>query len=264
MELHSVSWKTGIPSTGEPRSGTVESVNRALALLELLANSGVSLPLGRIAKELRLPPSTAHRLLRTLQTHGYIHQATASDRYQATLKLFHLGSIVRGRYHYLEAVLPWMRRIANQVRESVTLMVREGWQGILIERVESSEGVQVFAKFPRVPLYCTAAGKSLLSLMPKETLEQYLGEVPLVSHTPNTITDPAVLRRRIVQIGLEGYAVDDAELQQGIRCVAVPLALPDGSQAALAVTGLDSHLPKGQIPRIANLLKTAKDQLANF
>lgn len=244
-----------------PATEPVTAVTRALALLESLAHSGSPLPLGRIARLLRLAPSTTHRLLRTLVSQGYVSQEASTGRYQATLKLHHLGHMVSGKFHYVETILPWMRRVAERLGESVTLVGLDGEEGILLERVESSEGIQVFAKYPRVPLYCTAVGKSILSTLPPNLLDTYLQRVRLEARTANTITDPEAFRREIAKVRQAGFALDREELFEGIRCVAVPLAWVEHCPTALGVSALSSRLSPTVTADVARLLASVNAQI---
>ena len=173
----------------------INSVSRAFALLELLALSDTPMPLVQISKEMGLAPSTTHRFLRSLMALDFVRQDRHTEHYQATLKLFNLGSMVISRFNLSERLLPAMRRIAEQIGESVSLTLLESLEGVLLERVEGKQGVQVFTKYRRVPLYCTAAGKAILAGLDKKSFETYLGRTQLSKRTEFTLTDVLSMRQ---------------------------------------------------------------------
>lgn len=246
-------FSTRAPSVA--RASCVASVVRALGLLEQLALASSPLSLGEISRELQLPPSTTHRLLATLSGAGFVSQELHTDRYMATLKLFNLGSMVLSQFNLSEMLLPTMRRIADQVGESVSLVVLEGNEGVLLERVAGSRGLQVFSKYRRVPLYCTAAGKALLAGFDDKSLENYLSRTPLKRLTQSTICTSSALRTEMERIHAVGYAVDREEVEKGARCVAVPLVFARGTPAAVSVSALAPRMTENRIKEIATYLK---------
>ncbi|MGA2236717.1 MAG: IclR family transcriptional regulator [Terriglobales bacterium] len=235
----------------------IASVTRAFNLLELVAFSDRPMSLSEISAELGLAPSTTHRFLRALISLGFVTQVRRSGAYQATLKLFNLGSMVVARFNLSERLLPAMRRIAEQIEEAVSLVFRESLEGILLERVEGGHGVHVFTKYRRVPLYCTAAGKAILSGFDDKSLAIYLSRTPLKRRTPFTLTNATDLKREIEKIRQQGYAVDNQELEVGAKCVAVPLMLTSELMGALSVSALAPRMNENKIREIIFLLKKA-------
>ncbi|HXN65067.1 MAG TPA: IclR family transcriptional regulator [Candidatus Acidoferrales bacterium] len=235
----------------------ITSVKRAFAIVELLAFSDHPKALSHIAAEIGMAPSTVHRFLRTLITLGFVSQDQRTEGYQATLKLFNLGAIIVSRFNLVERALPAMRKIAEQLGESVSLTFREGLEGILLERVEGREGVQVFTKYRRVPLYCTAAGKAILAGFDSKSLGNYLGCVSLKARTEFTFTNVSDLQAELSKVRRLGFAVDNQELEIGAKCVAVPIALSDTMFAAISVSALAPRMTNSRILQIAHILKAA-------
>ena len=233
----------------------IASVTRAFSLLELVAFSDRPMALSEISAELGLAPSTTHRFLRALISLGFVTQVSRSGAYQATLKLFNLGSMVVSRFNLSEQLLPAMRRIAGQIEEAVSLVFRESFEGILLERVEGGRGVHVFTKYRRVPLYCTAAGKAILSGFDDKNLAIYFKRTPLKTRTPFTLTHVSDLKREIEKIWQQGYSVDNQELEVGAKCVAVPLVLTSELMGALSVSALAPRMNEKRIRQIVVLLK---------
>lgn len=235
--------------------GSVNSVIRAFRILESVVFANGPVSLAEISQRVQLPASTTHRLLRTLMRAGYIAQEEHTERYVATLKLFNLGSMVLSRFSLAERLLPMMRRLAEEIGESVSLVVLEGMEGVLLERVAGSRGMQVFSKYRRVPLYCTAAGKAILSGFDEQRLEHYLARTPLERHTENTICTAARLKDELAKIRASGFAVDNEEIEKGARCVAVPVTFVDGTPAAISVSALAPRMDEKTIQEIARRLK---------
>lgn len=234
--------------TQEPQ---VASVSRAFSILEVLASPDGPKSLAEISREVHLARSSTHRFLRALVALGFVTQDAKTSFYRATLKLFNLGTIVLSQFNLSERVLPVMRNVAEQIGESVSLVFREGGDGVLLERVEGRQGVQVFAKYRRNPLYCTAAGKAILSCFDSEMLAMYLKETSLKSHTQYTITNSADLKREIDRIREDGFAMDNQELEMGAMCVGVPLKLSHDLLAAVSVSALAPRMTEKRMREIA-------------
>jgi DNA-binding IclR family transcriptional regulator len=235
----------------------ITSVARAFNILELLASPDGPKSLAEISQELRLAPSTTHRFLKALTALGFVTQDPRTSVYRATLKLFNLGRAVVSQFNLSERLLPVMRQTAEEVGESVSLVLREGLEGVLLERVQGREGVQVFGKYRSNPLYCTAAGKAILSCFDDESLRKYLQHTPLKRRTEYTITDPAVLKREVERIRRDGFAIDNQELEVGAMCVAVPLTLTNDLMAALSVSALAPRMTEDRMREIAAILNNA-------
>src|SRR5262249_25045343 len=159
--------------------------------------------------------------------------------------------------NFSERLLPVMRQVAEQVEESVSLVFREGVEGVLLERVEGRQGVQVFARYRRNPLYCTAAGKAILSCFDDDSLQKYLKHTPLASRTRYTITNPAELKKEVLRIRWEGYSIDNQELEIGAMCVAVPLMLTNDLMAALSISALAPRMTNERMRELATVLQNA-------
>jgi DNA-binding IclR family transcriptional regulator len=207
-----------------------------------------------ISGELRLAPSTTHRFLRALIALGFVAQDDQTSAYEATLKLFNLGNMVIAKFNISERLLPVMRRVAEQVGESVSLVMMEGFEGVLLERVEGRQGVQVFTKYRRGPLYCTAGGKAILSAFDSPMLDKYLSCTPLVARTSFTLTTAEELKQELEKVRCDGYAVDNQELEVGAKCVGVPIGLAN-AHMAMSVSALAPRMTDQRIRDIAAVLR---------
>lgn len=219
---------------------TIQVLNKALSLLRRLS---VEAPtgFGALTEGLGLPRSTSHRIIATLEQQGFLLRA-GRDQYFGG----HLLS------SYRRAPLPASLVAAVAKPFMVDLARRSGLTaqlGILEDGMVTyifKAGRQSLSLFTREGLqleaYCSAIGKVLLAALPAEQLERYLADGPFVSITPNTITNPRALRSELDRVRKLNHAQDQEEIQPGLFCMAVPLNGPQGTVAALSISGNNNHL----------------------
>ncbi|MDK2856689.1 MAG: IclR family transcriptional regulator, acetate operon repressor [Bacillota bacterium] len=238
----------------------VRAVERAMDLLLALGRAEPSLGVTELADELHLHKSTVHRLLVTLEGKGFVEQDPASGRYRLGLKLFELGAVVGSRLELRREALPFLKELSEKSGHTVHLVLLSGYDPIYVEKVENPHSVVTYSQIgKKLPLHATAAGKVLLAHLPPTDQEEVL-RGRLTAYTPNTITDPAVLRDHLARVVQQGYAVDDEELELGLRCVAAPIRGPRGQVvAALSLSGLTATLTRERLPGlIAAAQETAR------
>ncbi|BCV23761.1 MAG TPA: IclR family transcriptional regulator [Firmicutes bacterium] len=235
-----------------PASGpgyNVRAVERAMELLSALAGGDPALGVTELAERLGLHKSTVHRLLVTLEGGGFVEQDQVSGRYRLGLKLFELGAVVGARQELRCEALPYMRDLSAKSGHTVHLVLLSGYDPIYVEKVENPHSVVSYSQIgKKLPLHATAAGKVLLAHLPPADQEEVL-RGPLAAYTPNTITDPAVLREHLARIVKQGYALDNEELELGLRCVAAPIRGARGHVvASLSLSGLSATLTPERLP----------------
>jgi len=209
----------------------VQSVERAFTLLEVLAGAGGELALSEIAAESGLPLPTIHRLIRTLVDRGYVRQL-ATRRYTLGPRLISLGESASGRL--TGWARPWLTSLVEELGETANFGTLDGDRATYIAQVPSRHSMRMFTEVGRrVPVHCTGVGKALLAQLPPARVQAVLDRAGMAAQTPHTITDPDRLARELDRIRHQGFAVDDAEQELGVRCVAVEsTAGRDASSAA--------------------------------
>ncbi|MGI5920820.1 MAG: IclR family transcriptional regulator [Syntrophomonadaceae bacterium] len=221
-------------------SKTVQSVERALSIIEAMAQYGIPMSLGELAARVDLKPSTVHRLLSTLMAKGFVNQDDNS-RYKLSIKLFDIGNTATYAMDIKEIASPFMRELLDKCNETVNLAVLDQDEVVYIDQLESNNIVivKMFARIGnRGPAYCTGSGKVLLAGLSPEDLNKYISHVNLQKFTSDTITDPAMLVKELARVRREGYALDLGERDEGVRCVAAPINNHEGQvMAALSVSG---------------------------
>lgn len=221
-------------------SKTVQSVERALSLIEALADTKEPVSLGDLADKVDLKPSTVHRLLGTLMHRGFVEQDDLS-RYKLAIKLFHIGNTVASATDLREVATPYMRELLESCNETVNLAVLEKGEVVYVDQLESNNivVVRMFARVgSRGPAHCTGSGKVLLAGLNEDELSKYLAKAELQRFTSDTITDPAMLAKELRRVKKDGYALDLGERDEGVRCVAAPIKNHEGKAiAAVSVSG---------------------------
>lgn len=206
------------------------SLQKAFAIIEMMAEAGTELALNDIAKQTGLPKATALRLIYTLQTMGYIQQNSRTSAYSLSLKFQLLTNYTDIHREMVELIRPFMQTVSNQLAEATCLSLCDNQELVYIESIDSVDNLlNVTQKIgKRAPLYCTGAGKLYLSAMTDEELTHYLDTTTLEPLTEYTLTTKEALCRKINEIQQNGYSLDEEECEIGVKCVAVPICDKQG------------------------------------
>jgi IclR family transcriptional regulator, acetate operon repressor len=243
----------------EKSASGVQSLDRALNLLELLADAGGSLRLAELEAATGLPLPTVHRLIKSLEHNGYVRQEP-SKRYALGPRLIRLGETAGrtlgsfvGRRHLAE--------LAARIGETANMAVLEGDAVVYVAHVPSEHSMRMFTEVGRrVDAHCTGVGKAVLAQLRDDQVLALLRRTGMPVKTPRTQTDPDALLRELDEIRAQGWAADDAEQEIGVRCVAVPLAGAP-TLAAISVSGPSDRLTAGRIAEIAPVLQQTAARL---
>ena len=244
------------------RNNYVQSVGRAISIMELLGRRGWS-GVTEVANELDIHKSTAYRLLTTLRDRGLVEQDAATEKYRLGFGLVMLASSVTADLDIARCSRPVCERLAEQTRETATLAVLEGDDAIVIHQSNSRfSALSVDWSGRHTPLHATAAGKVFLFYMPEDQRLRIL-EKPLQRYTENTILDPAVLQDQL-RVGRErGYWYTAEELEVGLNAIAAPIRAADGAAvAAVSVSGPAFRLPVDSIRSVAEIVKEAAAEIS--
>ena len=248
--------------TKSTESPAVQSVDRALSILEVLAERGW-LSVNDIAEHLEIHKSTASRLLSTLAQRGFAEQETARGRYRLGFGVVHLASAVMGELDLARLAQPICERLSQQTQETVNVAVLEGSEVVNIAQViGSSSVVSVNWLGRRNPLHCTSTGKVLLASLPDPEQTRLLAGT-LERLTDHTVTDPARLQKQLHKVREVGYAVTEEELELGLNAVAAPVRSFGGHVvAALSVAGPSYRLTQAHLSEIVARTQDAARQLS--
>lgn len=222
------------PESGRAR-GLVQSVDRALDLLEALAAAEVALGVGELAREVGLPQGTTHRLLRSLEQRGYVHQG-AGRKYSIGTAALRLGDAAQRSL--ARSARPYLSELVELSGESANLAVLEGNDVVYVAQSPSPHSLRMFTEVGRhVTPHSTAVGKVLLAALPEDRAVGVLRRAGLPRYTDHTITDLDELLAELDATRDRGWAVDEGEQELGVRCVAVPVHQHGRVVAAVSLSG---------------------------
>jgi IclR family KDG regulon transcriptional repressor len=176
-------------------SGTVQSIERALSLLEALEDSRGEVGIAELSKRVGLHVSTAHRILATLVARGYARQNPETGRYALGAKALHLAESYLGQMDLRRVVRPVLERLSQETGETANLVILDRREALYLDKVESPQSLRIFSRIGhRAPLHCTAVGKVLLAYRSKAQVDALLGRGPLERLTRHTITSVSQIR----------------------------------------------------------------------
>lgn len=202
----------------------IQSIERAFEIIEALAVEPKGLSITQLSQRLSLHKTTVHRILQTLLTKGYVQKDMQSMRYKLGVKFVEISSLYLNSIELRTEAHPFLCELVAMLNVTVHLAVLEGYDVIYIDKVEQVSSIRLYSSIgKRVPAYCTALGKMMLSKFSDEEVKMMFLAVPLTPFTKNTITDVEKLVEEIRVARAKGYAVDNEELQEGIRCIASPI-----------------------------------------
>jgi DNA-binding IclR family transcriptional regulator len=233
----------------------VQALDRAFAVLDLLGESETPLGLAQVALSLQLHKSTAHRFLMVLEKHRMVER-TVGGKFRLGLRLFDLGNRAIEQYDLRERAQPHLRRLVAETEETAHLCILEGAHVIYIDKIEPARSVRMITRIGASnPVHCTSVGKAMLAFLPEERLTDILGRLRFERYTNHTLSTVEALRAEIEKTRRRGYAVDDEEFEEGLRCIAVPvLDVQRLPVAAVSVSGPSFRVTAQKLPSIANHL----------
>ena len=231
----------------------IQVVDRALALLEVLAHQGPDLTLVQISEMLKLHKSTAHRLLMVLERHRLIEKNSNTGKYRLGLKLFELGTKAIGQLDLRERTRPFLERAVRDTGETGHLCVYDDGEVVYLDKIEPSRSVRLTSSVGRRnPAYCTAVGKAIMAFLPEAQVEEAVRKHGLAQFTRKTITNMLDLRAELAKVRKLGYAIDDEEHEEGVLCVGAPVwSVGEHPIAAISVSGPIFRLSHEKVPAVA-------------
>lgn len=246
----------------KPEGASVKSLGRALSLLDILAENGSECSLGEIAHVSKLPPSTVHRLLGSLQQRGFVVQNKITSNYTLGENLILLGRKAERQRDVRNLARPYLERLAGETKETVNLTTLMGNSVMQLDHMDSPNILKVtWDARQRFPVHASASGKVFLAFLSDDERAQVLKSIKLEPFTKRTIVDAKKSRAELELIHRRGYAIDDAEREEGVRCIAAPIFNARGRViAAVSVSGPSLRLSLAKLEALAeSVLATAAE-----
>jgi IclR family acetate operon transcriptional repressor len=256
--------KTRSKSESMSMNDGVQSVERALDLLELLARSSDWAGISELSAASGQPVGTVHRLLMTLVARGYAIRDSRRRRYALGSAARLLAGANPQTLNWAEIAAPFLRQLVEISGETANIVVMEHHKAVYVAQVQSARMVRMFTELGnRVPLHSTGCGKVLLAYQADSVRASIIVQTGLPASTYKTITDPDQLQHELEMVRQQGYAIDNGEQEEGVHCFAVPVHDPEGKViAAMSISGPSSRLDNTRVPFLVQHLKRASADLS--
>lgn len=222
----------------------VQTIERVSLILEMVGNAPHGMSIRDLSAGLSLPKGTIHRILSSLSYFGYIRQDPETKIYFLGLKLMDLNAQLSNQLDFRKVAEPILRDLVERTKQTAHLVILDREEVVYIDKIETQQpagGLKMASRIgSRNPIHSSAVGKALLAHLPEEAWETFLQDKGLPRRTVNTITDPVTFRSHLKSVRSQGYAIDDEENEQGIRCVGAPIF--DGKGRPVAAVSLSGSV----------------------
>ena len=236
----------------------IHSIVKTFGLIEALVSER-EVELSHLCRQLKLPKTTVHRILLTLESLGYVKQNPANSKYLASIKFFEIGRQVARRLNFIETAHAHLVTLSEKTGETINLGVLDGVDVVCVDKVESKQQLKQDQPIgARHKAYCTSFGKAILAFLPDEERLRRLPQGTIIPFTPNSLRSARAIEQNLRMVREKGYAEDKEEGTRGVRCVGAPIFDQDGKVVAgISIAGPSLRIRKDQIPRLAKLVKKA-------
>ncbi len=249
---------------GKETKNPVQSAERIFQVLEMLAENG-EMGLMEISVALNLHKSTVHRLLMSLVYMGYAKQDETNQKYMLSYKIVNMAGKILDRMDILKIARPYMDRLSDISGETVHLVQREGNNILYIYKAEAKVGsIRMVSHVGMVhPMYCSGVGKAIMATLDESEVKQIWNESIIEKKTEKTITDLGEMMQILEQVKENGYALDDEENEEGVRCIAACLRDYSGEvRYAFSVSGPVSRMTKERVLELSADVRKVQKELS--
>lgn len=243
-------------SSAAERSGSVQSVDRALSLLEILGQDAEGYRLTDLAARAGLSISTVHRLLTTLEKRQFVQFNQSEGLWHVGRATFQVGSTFAQQRNFVAATLPFLRHLRDVTRETANLGVAIDGRVVFLSQVESREIMRAITRVGgSTPMPNSGMGKALLATFSAADVSSVISTYGMHKLTPNSLTRASDLNSALKRVRSLGYAVDDEEFQLGLRCIAAPVYDNQGEAVcAISVSGLSQRIGEDRFETLGRLI----------
>src|SRR3982074_1437042 len=255
--------KSSAHNDPDPRAGGVQSVDRALLIIETLAEDDEGYRLSDLAVRTGLSTSTVHRLLATLEKRRFVQFDRYESKWHVGAQSFAVGATFPRRRNFTAQAMPYLRKLRDQTRETANLAVVDDGAIIVLTRMESREIMRSLTKVGgRVAMVASGVGKAVLATYSDEDVNAIIRRPGMPRLTEKSIVRPGELFKELQIIRRQGYAVDDEEARIGLRCIAA-VVYNDCSEplAAISVSGMTSRLTDDRLPVLGRIVHEVAAEL---
>jgi DNA-binding IclR family transcriptional regulator len=246
------------PNTQTKPNNLVQAIEKVALILDRVGKSPQGVSIRDLSLDLKIPKGTIHRILTSLSYVGYIRQHAETKNYFLGFKLMELSVLLGNQLDLRKVAEPVLRELADRTKLAANLVIIDRNEIVFIDKVEAHMpmgGLKMASRVgSRNPVHCCAVGKVLLCRAPEEEVDRILEEAGLPRRTATTITNAGRFKAHLQTVREQGFAIDDEENEQGIRCLAAPVYDAKGmTVAAISVAGpaflITTELMNGMIRR---------------
>ena len=239
-------------------------LTRTFQIFDILANESSGLGVTTLATKLGLHKSSAHRLIMVLEANRFVEKNGSTGKYQLGSRILELGLSALSRLDIYEVARPHLRRLVADSGETAHIGVMRDNEITSIVNVRSSRALHAPSEVgTRHAAHCSALGKAILAFGPMEDVERFLRDRTLEGFTRNTITSPSMFIREIESVRSNGYALDDEEREEGLRCIGAPVRDSTGEViAAVSVAGPVFRITRDRIDALAGVVMGSAGQIS--
>lgn len=246
------------------RTATLKTVDKALNAVDFLAVFGGKVGVRELAEYLSIDKSSMHRLLTTLEQHGYVAQDPITGKYQLGTRVFEVGAVLLNQINLRAVAHAHLEQLAHETGEGAHLAVENADQCAYVDKIEGEKALRSSSQLGwRQPLHCTALGKVLLAYLPDHRIHHVLRTEELEPLTPYTITDPEQLAAQLSEIRRTGIALDNQEIEVGMFCIAAPI-LGTGGQVvgAISIAGPVQRFGPDRLPQLIGSVRQTAEAIS--
>jgi IclR family acetate operon transcriptional repressor len=253
---------SGVSARIASNGAAVQSVDRAITVLEILARRGEA-GVTEIAAELGVHKSTAFRLVSVLEDRGLVEQHSERGKYRLGLGLVRLAGATTAKLDLTQQGRAVCESLARELGETINIAILSGHVALYIDQVAGTSALQMHNWVGQsIPLHCSSNGKTLIAFLPEARQRELLVE-PLARFTDATVTDVDDLLKELAQVREQGFATAFEELEQGLIAIAAPIRDMSGNVvASLSASGPVFRLERERIPAIGSAVRAGADEIS--
>jgi len=239
----------------ESSAGTLQSLDRALGVLVAVARAGRA-SLTDLSLSLGVPTATTHRILTTLQKHGFVTFNEERQDWSIGIEAYRTGAAFVNRTSLTEVSRPLMRRLMERTGETANLAIPDGAEVVFVEQVETENPIRAFfARGSRTFMYASGTGKAILSTLSEDRVRNLIMTSGLRAFTEQTLVAPDALFADLEATRLRGYSFDAEERYSGMSCIGSAIFDEKGEPCAgVSISGPSSRFNAAQVPELGALV----------
>ena len=237
-------------------------LDRTFQIFDILADDRSGHGVTELAEKLNLHKSTAHRLIMVLESSRYVERDSGTGKYRLGSRILELGLSALSKLDVYEIARPYLRSLMSETGETAHIGVLRDGEVVSIVNVESTQAIRTPSTIgTRHAAHSSSLGKVILAFSAPEEVDKFLAGRTLEAHTRNTITSPALFVHEIEKVRRNGYALDDEEREEGLRCIGAPVRSSSGEViASVSIAGPVFRLTRDRIEGVAgSVVRTADD-----